>query len=207
MNTETWIIFALFWLVVVLTPGPNAVICLTNGMTFGLSRALVGVLAILTQATIFLLLCAFGAVALLAAAPWVLLATKLGGAAILIYLRWRAWTTARTPVRAEERPASHIHVHALTVALLNPKNLVGYFAAFSQVITSDVPLATQLQVILPTALALTALVYTGYCALGAGLGRAALGHVFNLAVRRVQAACFIIYGLALGTNATAQFRG
>jgi homoserine/homoserine lactone efflux protein len=55
---------------------------------------------------------------------------------------------------------------------------------------------------MPTALTLTALSYTGYCALGAGLGRAALGAVFHIWVRRVLAACFVIYGLLLGAATT-----
>jgi hypothetical protein len=42
----------------------------------------------------------------------------------------------------------------------------------------------------------------GYTALGAGLGRAALGAVFNVWLRRGMAACFVIYGVALGSAAT-----
>ena len=57
-------------------------------------------------------------------------------------------------------------------------------------------------VIVPTALTLTAISYTGFTALGAGLGRAALGAVFNVWVRRIMAVCFIIYGLLLGSAAT-----
>jgi homoserine/homoserine lactone efflux protein len=57
-------------------------------------------------------------------------------------------------------------------------------------------------VILPTALTLTALSYTGFTALGALLGRAALGAVFHLWVRRALAICFVIYGVLLGASAT-----
>ena len=54
-------------------------------------------------------------------------------------------------------------------------------------------------VIMPTTLTLTAIAYTGFTAIGAGLGRAAMGAVFNVWVRRVMGACFIIYGVLLGT--------
>ena len=60
MSFESWIIFALFWAVFVTTPGPNAVNCISNGMTLGFRRSLVGVLAILTQASLFLALSAAG---------------------------------------------------------------------------------------------------------------------------------------------------
>jgi homoserine/homoserine lactone efflux protein len=90
MSVEAWIVFALFWVVFVTTPGPNAVNCISNGMTYGFRRSLIGVLAILTQATLFLVLSALGITALIAASPAAFLAAKLIGAGFLVYLgaRW-----------------------------------------------------------------------------------------------------------------------
>lgn len=207
MNLETWIIFALFWLVFVVTPGPNAVNCITNGMTLGFRRAMVGVLAILTQASLFLILSALGVTALITASPTAFFIAKLIGAGFLIYLGIRGWIIARTPPKVENRPSRHIYLHAFAVATINPKSIAGYLAAFSQFVQPDVPISGQMVVILPTTLIITALVYTGYTALGAGLGRAAVGAVFNIWVRRVMAVCFIIYGVLLGTSATPQPRG
>jgi hypothetical protein len=59
-------------------------------------------------------------------------------------------------------------------------------------------------IIVPTALTITAASYVTFTALGAGLGRAALGAVFNTWFRRFMACCFILYGLALGSAATPQ---
>ena len=55
---------------------------------------------------------------------------------------------------------------------------------------------------MPTALVITTLSYTGFTAIGAGLGRAAIGAVLNVWVRRVMALCFIIYGVLLGSAST-----
>ena len=202
MSFEAWTVFALFWVVFVTTPGPNAVNCINNGMTLGLRRAMVGVLGILTQATFFLLLSALGITALIAASPTAFTAAKLLGAGVLIYLGVRGWMQASKPVKLEARPARSIYLRALAIATINPKSVAGYLAAFSQFVQPDVPIWDQMLVIMPTALTLTALSYTGFTALGAGLGRAALGAVFNVWVRRVMAACFIIYGLLLGSAAT-----
>lgn len=202
MSFEAWTVFALFWVVFVTTPGPNAVNCINNGMTLGLRRAMVGVLGILTQATLFLLLSALGITALIAASPTAFTAAKLLGAGVLIYLGVRGWMQASKPVKLEARPARSIYLRALAIATINPKSVAGYLAAFSQFVQPDVPIWDQMLVIMPTALTLTALSYTGFTALGAGLGRAALGAVFNVWVRRVMAACFIIYGLLLGSAAT-----
>ena len=200
MSFEAWIIFAVFWLVFVTTPGPNAVNCITNGMTIGFRRSLVGVLAILTQATLFLLLSAFGITALIATSPTAFTAAKLAGAGFLIFLGVRGWIMAKTPVRVDERPARHIYFRALAIATINPKSVAGYLAAFSQFVQPGVPIWDQMVVIMPTALTLTAISYIGFTALGAGIGRAALGAVFNHWVRRGMAVCFIFYGLLLGST-------
>lgn len=204
MSFEAWTLFALFWAVFVTTPGPNAVNCISNGMTYGFRRALVGVLAILTQASLFLVLSALGVTALIAASPTAFFAAKLIGAGFLIYLGVRGWRMARTPARVDARPAASLYLRALAVATINPKSVAGYLAAFSQFVQPDVPIWDQMAVIMPTALVLTALSYTGFTALGAGLGRAALGAVFNVWFRRFMAVCFIFYGVLLGASSLPQ---
>ncbi|MEO0751972.1 MAG: LysE family translocator [Pseudomonadota bacterium] len=203
MSWEGWTIFALFWVVFVTTPGPNAANCVTNGMTFGFKRALPGVAAILTQAMLFLSLSAVGITALIAASPLAFQALKLAGAAFLIYLGIRGWLNARQPVRADERPvqgAKSIFWRAFLIATINPKSVAGYLAAFSQFVQPDVAIAAQMWVIVPTALSITALSYLTYTALGAGLGRMALGVIFNTWLRRTMAAVFVAYGVALGAT-------
>lgn len=202
MSFEAWTIFAVFWVIFVTTPGPNAVNCINNGMQLGMRRALVGVAGIMTQAALFLTFSALGVTALIAASPTAFTAAKLLGAAFLIYLGLRGIIQARNPVRVEERPAKSVYLRALAIATINPKSVAGYLAAFSQFVQPDVPIWEQMLVIFPTALTLTALSYTGFTALGAGIGRAALGAVFNVWVRRIMGACFIIYGVLLGAAST-----
>jgi len=202
MSFEAWIIFALFWAVFVTTPGPNAVNCIQNGMHLGFRRAMVGVLAILTQATLFLTLSAVGITALIVASPTGFFIAKLVGAGFLIYLGVRGWLTAGQAVDITDRPAKSVYLRALAIATINPKSVAGYLAAFSQFVQPDVPIWDQMGVIIPTALTLTALSYTGFTALGAGLGRAALGAVFHIWVRRTLAACFVVYGVLLGASST-----
>ncbi len=202
MSWNAWIIFAVFWAVFVTTPGPNAVNCITNGMTIGFRRGLWAVLAILTQASLFLSLSAAGITALIIASPTAFQALKLLGAGFLIYLGIRGWIIARRPPMTDERPAKSIYWRALAIATFNPKSVAGYLAAFSQFVQPDVPIGAQMWVIFPTALCLTCLSYTSYTALGAGLGRAAMGAVFNVWLRRLLSLCFIIYGVLLGAATT-----
>ncbi|MFZ5963486.1 LysE family translocator [Thalassococcus sp. BH17M4-6] len=206
MSIEGWSIFALFWVVFVTSPGPNAVNCIQNGMSLGFVRSLWGVLGILTQATLFLFLSAAGITALLTASPAAFFFAKLVGAGFLIWIGLRNWLRAKTPIRAEEQPGGSIYIRAFLIATINPKSVAGYLAAFSQFVQPDVPIGQQMWVIVPTALTITAASYCTYTALGAGLGRAALGAVGNLVVRRVMAACFVLYGVLLGGSALPQGR-
>ncbi|NNK16350.1 MAG: LysE family translocator [Sulfitobacter sp.] len=202
MSFDAWLIFALFWVVFVTTPGPNAVNCITNGMHLGFRRSLVGVLAILSQALLFLMFSAFGVTALIATSETAFTIAKYIGAGFLIYLGIRGWIMARTPPVVNERPAHSIYLHAFAIATINPKSVAGYLAAFSQFVQPDVPIWQQMGVIVPTALIITACSYTTFTALGAGIGRAALGAVFNVWFRRVMSLSFIIYGVLLGSATT-----
>lgn len=201
MSFEAWTVFALFWALFVTTPGPNAVNCIANGIDYGLPKALWGVLGILTQASLFLALSALGVTALITAAPDVFAWVKLGGAAVLVALGIRAWLTATQPMRPATGGRS-IYLRALAIATFNAKSLAGYLAAFSQFVQPDVPILSQMSVIGPTALTLTALSYCGYTVLGVGLGKLALGAILNVWVRRALAICFVAYGIALGLSPT-----
>jgi len=197
MTWDAWIIFALFWAIFVVTPGPNAVNCITNGMTIGFRRGLIAVAAILTQASAFLTLSAAGITVLITTMPKLFLALQYLGAAFLIYLGIRSWLQAgkQTTLKQSDRG---IYLRALYIATINPKSVAGYLAAFSLFVDPTTPMTQQIWVIFPTALCLTALSYVGYTGLGAGLGRAAFGVVMNLWIRRALACCFIIYGILLG---------
>ncbi len=207
MSFDAWIIFTLFWIAFVTTPGPNAVNCISNGMNLGFGKAMLGVLGILTQASAFLVLSALGVTALIVASPTGFFIAKLVGAAFLIFQGVRGWRTAAKPPPAAERPARHVYLHALAVATINPKSVAGYLAAFSQFVQPDVPIWSQMAVIMPTALALTTLSYTGFTLLGVGMGRAALAAVFNVWIRRLLAICFIVYGVLLGASSTPNLEG
>ena len=200
MSFQGWLVFATFWVVFVTTPGPNAVNCIQNGMTFGFRRALWGVLAILLQASLFLILSAAGLTALLAASPELFFWVRMLGALVLIGLGIRSWLLAATPPKVENGTGKSIFWKAFAVATINAKSVAGYLAAFSQFVEPGVPMSEQMVVIFPTALAITAASYLTYTAVGAGLGRLALGAVLNTWFRRAMAVLFVVYGVLLGLS-------
>ena len=196
MSVEAWLVFALFWVVFVVTPGPNHVNCVQTAMALGFRKGMLWVAAILVQAVIFLTASAAGVTALIATGPEVFFWARIVGAGVLIWLGVRGWMRASRPVQV--RPgAGSVFGRGFLIAVVNAKSAAGYLAAFSQFVQPGVPIWEQMTVIFPTALALTAASYTGYVALGAGLGRAAMGTMMNIWLRRGMAALFIGYGVAL----------
>ncbi|MEM6577720.1 MAG: LysE family transporter, partial [Pseudomonadota bacterium] len=102
MSFEGWTIFAVFWVVFVTSPGPNAVNCISNGMTLGFWRSLPGIAAILCQSMLFLGLSAAGITALIAASPEVFRVAQVIGALVLIGLGVRGWLLATKPVTVRD---------------------------------------------------------------------------------------------------------
>lgn len=200
MTVHAWAVFALFWMVFVASPGPNAVNCINNGMTYGFRRSMWAVLAILTQATAFLILSALGVTALIAASPSLFFWIKIAGALFLIFLGVRGWIRAGVVVANPVTGGRSIYMRALAIATINAKSVLGYLAAFTQFIQPDVPIWGQMSLIMPTALCITGLSYTGYTALGAWLGGLAMGAIMNKGFRRGMAVVFIAYGVVLAMS-------
>ena len=200
MTIEAWFIFASFWVLFVTIPRPNAVNCVSLAMAYGFRISLICVLGILTKATLFLILSAFGITPLISASSSTFEMFKWIGAAFLIYLGVRGWITATGPISQDVPIRSEVYVKSLLVATINPKSIAGYLAAFSQFVAPNIPIWDQMWIIIPTALCLTKLSYTSFCALGASLGHAALSTISNVWLRRVLATCFIIYRFSLGLS-------
>ncbi|MEY2991365.1 MAG: hypothetical protein RI946_759 [Pseudomonadota bacterium] len=196
MSFHAWIIFASFWGVFVITPGPNAVNCILNGVTHGFWQSLWGVAGILTQAALFLTLSAIGVATLLVTSPFAFFVAKLIGAAFLVFTGVRGWRAATRAI-AEVTSSGSIYSRAFMIATINPKSVAGYLAAFTQFVDPAVPIGRQMWVIVPTALTLTSISYATYTALGTILGRSALAATMNVTLRRGLAVCFVIYGVLL----------
>lgn len=195
MNLAAWTAFAGFWAVFVVSPGPNAVNCIRNGMVLGLRRALPGVAAILVQATLFLWASALGVTALLAATPGALALLRWLGAAVLVGLGVRTWLRAGVP--PDPAGGTRVFRDAFLIATINAKSVAGYLAVVSLFSSPTSPMIERMLWMWPTALAITAASYLGYTALGAWLGRQALGRVFERRLQRALASLFVLYGLAL----------
>lgn len=130
--------FALAALVLVLTPGPNMIYCISRTLCQGRKAGLVSLAGVLLGFVAHLLAAALGLTALLMAVPLAFDAIRLAGAA---YLLWLAWQTVKpggaAPFQTRELPvdstATLFRMGFLT-NLLNPKVAMFYLSFFPQFI-------------------------------------------------------------------------
>jgi homoserine/homoserine lactone efflux protein len=136
MTLELWIVYALAAIGLSLTPGPNGLLSLTNGVRFGLARTVFTVLGGVCGFLVLVAASLAGLGALLAASETAFTAAKWIGAAYLVYLGIRLWRAPPPTVSAPaaEKPgheagAARLFVQGFLVAVSNPKALI-FFAAF-----------------------------------------------------------------------------
>jgi threonine/homoserine/homoserine lactone efflux protein len=133
--------FALAALVLVLTPGPNMIYCVSRTLCQGRRAGFISLGGVLLGFLVHLLAAALGLTALLLAVPLAFDAIKLAGAAYLLWLAWQAVRPGGTaPFQARElpvdEPATLFRMGFLT-NLLNPKVAMFYLSFFPQFLHPD----------------------------------------------------------------------
>jgi threonine/homoserine/homoserine lactone efflux protein len=128
--------FALAALVLVLTPGPNMIYCISRTLSQGRAAGLVSLGGVMLGFLVHLFAAALGLTAVLMAVPFAFDAIKLAGAA---YLLWLAWQTLKpggaAPFQARSLPAdppSTLFRMGFVTNLLNPKVAMFYLSFFPQ---------------------------------------------------------------------------
>ncbi len=136
MTLELWLVYVLAAVGLSLTPGPNGLLSLTNGVRFGLARTVFTALGGVSGFMVLVAASLAGLGALLAASETAFTAAKWIGAAYLVYLGIRLWRAPPPKVSASageglscEAGAVRLFVQGFLVAVSNPKALI-FFAAF-----------------------------------------------------------------------------
>jgi threonine/homoserine/homoserine lactone efflux protein len=135
------LLFALATVVMVFTPGPNMIYCVSRTLCQGRTAGMVSLAGV--QMGLVVHICAAGAglTALLLAVPLAFDVIKLAGAAYLLWLAWqavkpggRSMFEART---LPDDPAATLFRMGLVTNLLNPKVAMFYLSIFPQFIQPD----------------------------------------------------------------------
>ena len=130
------LLFALAALVLVLTPGPNMVYCVSRSLTQGPRAGLLSLAGVVLGFIVHLLVASLGLTALLMAVPMAFDVIRVAGA---LYLLWMAWQAVRPGGTAPFQPRALPHdgprklfVMGFMTNLLNPKVAMFYLSFFPQ---------------------------------------------------------------------------
>ncbi|MES2187804.1 MAG: LysE family translocator [Pseudomonadota bacterium] len=128
--------FALAALLLVLTPGPNMVYCVSRTLCQGRAAGMVSLGGVLLGFVVHLAAAALGLTALLAAVPLAFDAVRLAGAGYLLWLAWQAVKPGgHAPFAARTLPADppgRLFRMGFLTNVLNPKVAMFYLSFFPQ---------------------------------------------------------------------------
>lgn len=129
-------VFALAALVMVLTPGPNMVYCISRTLVQGRAAGLLSLAGVLLGFIAHLVAATLGLSAVLAAVPLAFDVLRLAGAAYLLWLAWDALRPGGSgPFAVRSLPVdspSRLFRMGLFTNLLNPKVAMFYLSFFPQ---------------------------------------------------------------------------
>lgn len=209
MNFQHWLIYLSVVLVIIVTPGPSAALCLTNGALQGRIRTIATVIGGMLASLGLMTLSALGLGAVIAASDSLFQIIKLIGAFYLVYMGisiWRSSPSAATlPAGKRIRPVApsllRLFRQGFVVGISNPKDLLFFGALFPQFLDPSSPMLQQMLILAASWLVIDGLVMFGYaafgCRLAPELSRLGAGKIIN----RIAGGAFIIAG---GAVAVAQ---
>ena len=130
------LLLALTCIVLVFTPGPNMIYCVSRTLTQGRAAGFLSLAGVMCGFIVWITATMLGLTALLLALPLAFDAIKLAGAA---YLLWLAWQAVRpggsTPFEVRDLPQDapgRLFAMGFMTNLLNPKVAVFYLSLFPQ---------------------------------------------------------------------------
>jgi len=174
MTLQDWVFFLSIWFVATLPLGPNAANCIAVSLTNGLGRGLWSVAGIVAAALCHMVATSLGLSSLLLANGALFQLVKWCGVAYLAWMGVSMLTRKAATLEFQHQAPTAPFVlarRAFLISMTNPKAILSYLAIFPQFIQPGADLAAQLVLLVPPALAIIALVYGAYCALGSWLAR------------------------------------
>ncbi len=165
MTLSTYLLYVAAVALLILTPGPTMLMCMTNALNHGPRRAMTSVAGAVTAVLGVMLLSAMGLGALLAASETAFTAVKVAGAAYLIWLGIRTFrSNAALHLGTDAAPGRSFYLQGLLVGASNPKAVLFFAAFFPQFLNPTAPMAPQLSILALTFMAFEFTVLT-LCAL------------------------------------------
>ncbi|MCE0494875.1 LysE family translocator [Vibrio salinus] len=147
MEISTWLIYVSVISLLILTPGPSALLCISDGLKFGKKNSIATVLGGAIAALVLMTVSAAGLGALLVASEKLFFVLKILGAMYLIYIGWKSWCDSGSAELFRDSNFSvadnfsylSLFKKGFMVGISNPKDLLFFTALFPGFIDMATP--------------------------------------------------------------------
>ncbi len=151
MTLTTYLLYLAAVALLVLSPGPTMLMCITTALNHGPRKAMTSVAGSVSAVLCVMLLSALGLGALLAASEAAFNAAKFIGAAYLIWLgikTFRSEANTLDPSTERATPSGRsFYLRGFLIGASNPKALLFFAAFFPQFLNPAMPFAPQFTVL------------------------------------------------------------
>ncbi|MGZ5195014.1 MAG: LysE family translocator [Ramlibacter sp.] len=167
MTLATYLLYVAAVALLIVTPGPTMLMCMTNSINHGPRRAMTSVAGAVTAVLGVMVLSAMGLGALLAASETAFTTAKVVGTAYLIWLGIRTFRSDAV-LKIDDgtaQPRRSFYLQGFLVGASNPKAVLFFAAFFPQFLNPAAPILPQFAALALTFMAMEFTVLTS-CALG-----------------------------------------
>lgn len=168
MTLPTYLLYLAAVFLLIVTPGPTMLMCMTNALNHGQRPAITSLCGAMTALVGVMALSAMGLGALLAASEAAFTTAKVLGAAYLVYLGIKTFRSQAALDLGEARalPSGRsFFLQGFLVGASNPKAILFFAAFFPQFLNPAAPVMPQFALLAGTFVVLELMVMTA-CALG-----------------------------------------
>lgn len=205
MELSVWLLYVSIISVLILSPGPSALLCMSSGITLGNKKTIPTILGGAIAALVLMSISAIGLGAILVASETLFFIIKLIGAAYLIYLGWLAWKEGSINTNNKnlshytpsEHPPSLLFKKGFMVGISNPKDLLFFIALFPNFIHAGAPQIEQYILLASTWFVIDCMSMFIYAGLGSKISPWLSTTNSMRLVNRITGGIFIILGSAL----------
>jgi threonine/homoserine/homoserine lactone efflux protein len=208
MTWSNWLVFAGVSLFMAFTPGPAVLLAVSNSVTVGAGRAMLGSVGNALGVFLVSAVAMAGLGVLLSTSAVAFMLLKVAGAAYLVYLGIKQWRNGANALGAASKSnasgetvptqsALKLFFNGLTVAVTNPKSILFFTALFPQFLTPGAPAVQQFFVLTTTFVVCTVLAHAFYVQVARGLKRVLADARRARLFSRVSGGAFVLLGLGL----------
>lgn len=201
MESHLFLIFAITTAIVISSPGPSAILVVSQGASHGWARAIFGILGIAVGGMIYFALSATGVASLILASTLVFSGIKWVGVAFLLYLGFKGLFSKSAliniqPDRAQKKRTA-LFLQGLFIMASNPKAMLFFTAILPQFIDLDRAIVPQILIMGATTFALQLPIYTAYAYMGERIVRGGIKARLVNGLNKLAGAALVFAGLKM----------